>query len=36
LFLVVAAGGTGCDDDWVRVLIPLPDQDFDITEVTVP
>jgi putative intracellular protease/amidase len=26
----------GCDDGWVRVLIPLPDRDFDVTEVAVP
>jgi hypothetical protein len=35
-FTVVAAGGAGCDDGWVRVLIPLPDRDFDVTEVAVP
>jgi putative intracellular protease/amidase len=27
---------TECDDDPVRVLIPLPDRDFDVTEVAVP
>ncbi len=26
----------GCDDCLVRVLIPLPDRDFDVTEVAVP
>jgi putative intracellular protease/amidase len=24
------------DDGWMRVLIPLPDRDFDVTEVAVP
>jgi putative intracellular protease/amidase len=31
-----APGGEGCDDGRVRVLIPLPDRDFDVTEVAVP
>src|SRR6266851_4066998 len=26
----------GCDDCRMRVLIPLPDRDFDVTEVAVP
>src|SRR6266700_744070 len=26
----------GCDDWRMRVLIPLPDRDFDVTEVAVP
>jgi putative intracellular protease/amidase len=29
-------GKARCDDDCVRVLIPLPDRDFDVTEVAVP
>ena len=29
-------GGRSCDDCRVRVLIPLPDRDFDVTEVAVP
>ena len=28
--------GRGWDDDGVRVLVPLPDRDFDVTEVAVP
>src|SRR5258708_21271033 len=28
--------GGGCDDGQVRVLIPLPDRDFNVTEVAVP
>jgi len=35
-FTVIGAGGAGCDDGRVRVLIPLPDRDFDVTEVAVP
>jgi putative intracellular protease/amidase len=32
-----ARAGTAVCDDWpVRVLIPLPDRDFDVTEVAVP
>lgn len=29
-------GFAGCDDGRVRVLMPLPDRDFDVTEVAVP
>jgi len=28
--------GGGCDDRVMRVLLPLPDRDFDVTEVAVP
>jgi putative intracellular protease/amidase len=31
-----APGWAACDDGRVRVLIPLPDTDFDVTEVAVP
>ncbi len=30
------APGGGCDDRVMRVLVPLPDRDFDVTEVAVP
>jgi len=35
---LIKAGRSGrlCDDGLVRVLIPLPDADFDVTEVAVP
>jgi len=28
--------GSACDDGLMRVLIPVPDRDFDVTEVAVP
>jgi putative intracellular protease/amidase len=28
--------GDGCHDEHLRVLVPLPDRDFDVTEVSVP
>jgi putative intracellular protease/amidase len=34
--LLCPAGRWACDDGQVRVLIPLPDRDFDVTEVAVP
>jgi putative intracellular protease/amidase len=34
---IVGAGrASPCDDECVRVVIPLPDRDFDVTEVAVP
>jgi hypothetical protein len=35
-FTVAVGRWAGCDDGRVRVLIPLPDRDFDDPEVAVP
>jgi hypothetical protein len=35
-FTVAARQWAGCDDCRMRVLVPPPDRDFDVTEVAVP